>query len=83
MTMQCPHQGEVGARRADWREDKFPVKDITTRDANAKKKTKTHKHIFTKHTNYVTVVSVDDVDTVMRQSEAISENRRQMIENMI
>ena len=78
MTMQCPHQGEVGARRADWREDKFPVKDITTRDANAKKKTKTHKRIITKHTNYVAVdnvVSVDNVDTVMRQSEAISDNR--------
>ena len=74
MTMQCPHQGEVGARRTDWREDKFPVKDITTRDANAKKKTKTHKRIITKHTNYVAVdnvVSVDNVDTVMRQSEAI------------
>ena len=82
MTMQCPHQGEVGARRTDWREDKFPVKDITTRDANARRKRqKTHQRIITNHTNYVTVdsvdnvSSVDDVDTVMRQSEAISDNR--------
>ena len=43
-----------------------------------RKRQKTHKRIITKHTNYVTVdnvVSVDDVDTVMRQSEAISDNR--------